>query len=210
MAKRLLVVDDEPHLLRAVELVLRSEGFEVKTVRSAREALVSVAESLPDLIVSDIRMPGMDGYALARKLRALPHVSIVPIVFLTAKDEIEDRVQGFRAGVDVYLTKPFDPDELVAVITNVLRRVEQTRSAIARICGREEPEQIFFVRDDELTESETLVAQSVARGLANKEIASELHLSVRTIENYVSRILSKKHFSNRVEIARHMISHQPE
>ncbi len=209
MLKRLLVVDDEPNLLRAVEAVLRGEGFEITTARSGREALVAVAQSLPDLIVSDVRMPGMDGFQLARKLRASTHSALVPIVFLTAKDETEDRIEGFQSGVDVYLTKPFEPDELVAVIKSVLQRVERTRSTIARLVGSEEKETVF-VRDEALTEAEWRVAETVARGLSNKEIAEELNLSVRTIENHVSRILAKKNFTNRVEIARHIISNKSE
>ncbi len=209
MLKRLLVVDDEPNLLRAVEAVLRGENFEITTVQSGREALIAVAQSLPDLIVSDVRMPGMDGFQLARKLRASTHSALVPIVFLTAKDETEDRIEGFQSGVDVYLTKPFEPDELVAVIKSVLQRVERTRSTIARLVGSEEKETVF-VRDEALTEAEWRVAETVARGLSNKEIAEELNLSVRTVENHVSRILAKKNFTNRVEIARHIISHQAE
>ena len=209
MLKRLLVVDDEPNLLRAVEAVLRGEGFEITTARSGREALVAVAGSLPDLIVSDVRMPGMDGFQLARKLRASTHSALVPIVFLTAKDETEDRIEGFQSGVDVYLTKPFEPDELVAVIKSVLARVERTRSTIARLVGSEEKETVF-VRDEALTEAEWRVAETVARGLSNKEIADELNLSVRTVENHVSRILAKKNFTNRVEIARHIISNKSE
>jgi len=209
MLKRLLVVDDEPNLLRAVAAVLRGEGFEITTARSGREALVAVAQSLPDLIVSDVRMPGMDGFQLARKLRASTHSALVPIVFLTAKDETEDRIEGFESGVDVYLTKPFEPDELVAVIKSVLARVERTRSTIARLVGDEEKETVF-VRDEQLTEAEWRVAETVARGLSNKEIADELNLSVRTVENHVSRILAKKNFTNRVEIARHIISNKSE
>ncbi len=209
MLKRLLVVDDEPNLLRAVEAVLRGEGFEITTARSGREALVAVAQSLPDLIVSDVRMPGMDGFQLARKLRASTHSALVPIIFLTAKDETEDRIEGFESGVDVYLTKPFEPDELVAVIKNILSRVERTRSTIARLVGDEEKETVF-VRDEALTDAEWRVAETVARGLSNKEIAKELNLSVRTVENHVSRILAKKNFTNRVEIARHIISNKSE
>ena len=209
MSKRLLVVDDEPNLLRAVAVVLRGEGFEVSTARSGREALVAVTKNTPDLIVSDVRMPGMDGFELARRLRRAPNFALLPIIFLTAKDETEDRVEGFRAGVDVYLTKPFEPDELVAVINSILQRVERTHSTIARLVGNEEPETVF-VRDEELTEAEWRVAQAVARGLSNKEIALELNLSIRTIENHVSRILAKKNFSNRVEIARHIISNPNE
>ncbi len=113
---------------------------------------------------------------------------------------------GFRAGVDVYLTKPFEPDELVAVIKNIVERVERTHSTIARLVGKEETAETVFVRDEELTEAEWRVAESVARGLSNKEIAAELHLSIRTVENHVSRILAKKNFHNRVEIARYVLA----
>jgi DNA-binding NarL/FixJ family response regulator len=200
------VVDDEPNLLQAVAAVLRGEGFEVSTARNGREALVSVAQNLPDLIVSDVRMPGLDGYTLVRRLRAAPHSAIVPVVFLTAKDEASDRIEGFRSGVDAYLTKPFEPDELVAVIRNILERVERTHAAIARLVGAEEPESAPLVRDEELTEAEWRVAELVARGLSNKEIAADLNLSFRTIENHVSRILAKKRYTNRVEIARYILA----
>ena len=150
----------------------------------------------------------MDGYALARRLRSAPNFALIPIVFLSAKDETQDRVEGFRSGVDVYLTKPFEPDELVAVINNILQRVEHTRAAIARLVGNEQRVETVFVRDEELTEAEWRVAESVARGLSNKEIAEKFSLSIRTIENHVGRILAKKNFSNRVEIARYIISNQ--
>ncbi len=75
----------------------------------------------------------MDGYKLARQLRASERTSLVPIVFLTAKDETADRIEGFRAGIDAYLTKPFEPDELLAVVNAILNRVERTHSQIARL-----------------------------------------------------------------------------
>ncbi len=205
MAERLLVVDDEPNLLRAVAATLRAEGYEVTTARSGRDALTHVARSVPDLVVSDIRMPGMDGYQLARALRDSPRTSLVPIVFLTAKGETEDRVEGFRTGVDAYLTKPFEPDELVAVIRSILNRVERTHAQIARLVGAKEEGEAVFVRDEELTDAEWRVAEAVARGLSNKEIAAELSISVRTVENHISHVLSKKGFGNRVEIARHVL-----
>jgi DNA-binding NarL/FixJ family response regulator len=208
MLKRLLVVDDEPNLLTAIAAVLRGKGFEVTTARNGQDALLQLAKSLPDLIVSDVRMPVMDGYRLARQLRSAPHTKLIPIIFLTAKDETEDRIEGFQSGVDVYLTKPFEPDELVAVINNILARVERTRTAITTLVSNEEPEEQIFVRDEELTDAEWRVAELVARGHSNKEIAAELNLSIRTIENHVSRILAKKNFSNRVEIARLILSTQ--
>lgn len=210
MVRRLLIVDDEPNLLRAVAAVLRGEGFEVRTARGGREALGMIAQDAPDLIVSDVRMPGMDGYELARRLRSTAGFSLIPIVFLSAKDETTDRIEGFRSGVDVYLSKPFEPDELIAVIRNILQRLERTHSAIATLVGNETAEETTFVRDEELTEAEWRIAEAVSRGLSNKEIAAELGLSVRTIENHVSHILAKKRFANRVEIARYLFSSRSE
>jgi DNA-binding NarL/FixJ family response regulator len=208
LLKRLLVVDDEPSLLRAVAACFRAEGYEVSTARSGREALMRVAEAVPDLIISDIRMPGFDGYKLARQLRGSSRTALVPIIFLSAKDELTDRIEGFRAGVDAYLTKPFEPLELIAVVNNVLKRVERTHAEIARLVGPsgEEKQKPQF-QDEELTDAEERVALAVSRGLSNKEIAAELEISVRTVENHISHILEKKAFSNRVEIARYVLEH---
>jgi DNA-binding NarL/FixJ family response regulator len=201
MAKRLLVVDDDPGLLLAVSETLRAEGYDVKTARRGAEALTRIAESLPDLIISDIRMPGMDGYQLVKNLRSNARTRLVPIVFLTAKDEITDRIAGFRTGVDAYLTKPFEPEELAAIVQAILSRVERTHSDLARMFGEKEEDPRDFIRDEELTDAEWRVAEEVAKGLSNKEIAAELSLSLRTIEGHISRILDKKNLSNRVELA---------
>lgn len=205
MSKRLLIVDDEPNLLRAVAACLRGEGYEVETARSGEEALVHIAQRLPDLIISDIRMPRMDGYAFARQLRGNPRTDLIPIVFLTAKDESSERIAGIRSGVDAYLTKPFEPDELIAVIENILARIERTHAEIARLIGSSTREPVSFV-DEDLTEAEQRIAAAVASGLSNKDIASELGISVRTVENHISHILAKKNFDNRVEIARYVLA----
>jgi DNA-binding NarL/FixJ family response regulator len=208
MSKRLLVVDDEAKLLRAVAVTLREEGYDVATARGGAEALVRINAGIPDLVVSDIRMPGMDGYQLARSLRSNPRTALIPIIFLTAKDEREDRIEGFRTGVDAYLTKPFDPEELLAVVSNILKRVERTSAELARLVsdaqGDEGPPAAYAF-DEDFTEAEARVARLVADGLSNKEIAAGLNLSVRTVEGHVSNILSKKGWSNRVEIARHLL-----
>jgi len=207
MSKRLLVVDDEPNLLRAVAACLKAESYEVSTARSGHEALMHLAESVPDLIISDIRMPGMDGYKLVRQLRASQRTALVPIVFLTAKDETADRIEGFRAGIDAYLTKPFEPDELIAVVNGILNRVERTHSQIARLLSPASAEEAS-IQDEALTDAEKRVALAVSRGLSNKEIAAKLEISVRTVENHISRILDKKGFTNRVEIARYILEHR--
>lgn len=203
---RLLVVDDEPNLLRAVEACLKGEGYEVVATRSAKEALVRMATYFPDLIITDIRMPGMDGFEFARHLHETQATSLIPIIFLTAKGEISDRVKGFRSGVDAYLTKPFEPEELLAAIEGILRRIKRTHAGIARVIGGEaQSGDLSRFHDEELTEAEIRVAEAVARGFSNKEIAAELQISVRTVENHISHILDKKNFNNRVEIARLVI-----
>ena len=205
MSKRLLLVDDELNLLVAVAAVLRGEGYEVVTARNGKDALLQIARSLPDLVISDIRMPVMDGYAFARCLQSATHTALIPIVFLTAKDDTADRVKGFRSGIDAYLVKPFEPDELLAVVRNILERFERTRTAMATLVASMQKGDEIRARDEDLTEAEWKVAEAIARGLSNKEIAASLNLSVRTVENHVSHILSKKNFSSRVEIARSIL-----
>jgi DNA-binding NarL/FixJ family response regulator len=212
MAKRLLIVDDEPKLLRAVAVTLRAENYIVITARNGAEALVSINQSIPDLVISDVRMPGMSGYHLARVLRSNARTELIPIVFLTAKDEREDRLAGFRIGVDAYLTKPFDPEELLIIIGSILNRIERTGAELARIVGSVKGEETGASSadqrhhfDEDLTESESRMARFVADGKSNKEIAAELSISVRTVEGHISNILSKKGWSNRVEIARYVL-----
>ena len=120
---------------------------------------------------------------------------------MTAKDETADRIAGFHSGVDAYVTKPFEPEELVAIVKSILERVQRTHSDLARMFGDQDSNDSDLIRDEDLTEAEWRVAEAVARGLSNKEIAAELKLSLRTIEGHISRILDKKNLSNRVELA---------
>ena len=96
------------------------------------------------------------------------------------------------------------------MIRSILDRVERTQSAIAALVGLDQPEEKVLPRDEELTEAEWRVAEAIARGMSNKEIAASINLSIRTVENHVSRILAKKNFSNRVEIARSLLKSQNE
>ena len=212
MARRLLVVDDEATLLKAVAATLRSEGYDVATARSGTDAIVSVNQSLPDLIISDIRMPGMDGYEFARVLRSNNRTSLIPLIFLTAQGERKDRIAGFRAGVDAYLTKPFDPDELLAVISGILERIQRSTTEMARLLNSVKgtaPEHEEAAFHEEFTEAEKRIARLVADGLSNKEIAVDLGLSVRTVEGHISNILAKNDWTSRVEIARYVLRRDP-
>lgn len=211
MNKRLLVVEDNPRLLKMITVCLRQEGFTVAPAASGAEAVAQIAESVPDLIISDIMMPGMSGFALAEYVRKCPRTDLIPIIFLTAKDTKRDRISGFEAGVDAYLTKPFEPDELVAAIKNILERVSRTHARVVRPSSLSETERatvsssaaaVDAIYVEDLTETERRVAEAVSRGLANKEIAKELGISYRTVEMHVSHILAKRGLSNRVELAR--------
>lgn len=207
MKKRLLVVEDNARLLRVIAVYLEKAGFEVMTARDGGDALLKLAETIPDLIVSDIMMPGTDGFAFAASVRGSARTDLIPIIFLTAKDRREDRIAGFRAGVDAYLVKPFEPEELVAAIENILSRVSRTHRRVARaaVPAINTPPDSPAAHVSDLTEAEERVARLVAKTLSNKEIASHLKISVRTVEMHISHILSKKGFSNRVEIARFII-----
>ncbi|MEJ7576254.1 MAG: response regulator transcription factor [Pyrinomonadaceae bacterium] len=216
MSKRLLVVEDDRNLLRAIAVSLRRAGFEVATARCGEEALESLAGTIPDLIVSDIMMPGMDGYTLAAHIRSNARTDLIPVVFLTARDARKDRIAGSRAGVDAYLTKPFEPEELIAAINNILARVARTHLRVARRPNLPSPtggegggSDASVKPDSDLTEAEARIAPLVARGLSNKEIAHELGISGRTVEMHISHILSKKGWSNRIEIARYVFEGQP-
>lgn len=207
MNKRILIVDDEPKLLGAVAETLSEEGYQVTTAKSGMEALVQLAESLPDLIISDVRMPGMDGYQLVGTLRSNPRTELIPIIFLTAKGRREDRISGFRNGVDAYVTKPFDPEELLVIIANILNRAARISAELSRLMQTSKPvdTSIPLIYDEDFTGSEMRIASLVAKGLSNKDIAAQLDVSVRTVEGHISNILSKKSWSSRFEIVRHIL-----
>jgi two-component system OmpR family response regulator len=117
---RVLVVDDEPNILDVVTMALRFQGFVVETAATGAEALASVRDFRPDLIVLDVMLPDMEGFDVAQRLGA--QRARVPIVFLTARDATDDKVRGLTLGGDDYMTKPFSLEELIARIRSVLRR----------------------------------------------------------------------------------------
>jgi two-component system KDP operon response regulator KdpE len=116
---RVLVVDDEPRYLKLVRYNLEAAGYEVITADSGEEALSLAAGKNPDLIILDIRLPGIDGYEVCTRIREF---SATPIIMLTAKGEEQEKVRGLRLGADDYVTKPFGAEELMARVETVLRR----------------------------------------------------------------------------------------
>jgi diguanylate cyclase (GGDEF)-like protein len=125
---RILVIDDDPDVRSVVEITLQLEGFEVDTAPGGTEGLERLAESEPDAIVLDVMMPVLDGLEVLGQIRADARYSHVPVLILTAKVRVEDRVAGLERGADDYLTKPFEPEELIARVRALVRRSRDTGS----------------------------------------------------------------------------------
>lgn len=126
MAYKILVVDDEPTIVRLMEFILARQGHEMIVAVNGEEALEKIKSQHPDLVLLDIMMPRIDGYEVAQRLRADPATAALPIIMLSAKAQDEDIRKGVEVGVDEYVTKPFTPDHLVQVVTKYLDRLQKT------------------------------------------------------------------------------------
>jgi DNA-binding NarL/FixJ family response regulator len=226
MAGQILLVDDEPGLRQAVQAYLEDSGFTVYAAGNAKDGWDLLQKITPDVVISDIMMPQVDGYQFLQQMRDDTRFQAMPVVFLTARGMTVDRIQGYKAGCDAYLSKPFDPDELVAIVTNLLgRRAAATKATddsetpdIADMARQiAEIRALLTQRGSisqtpapiklDLTPREESVLELVARGLMNKEIASQLDTSVRNVEKYVSRLFSKTGTNSRTELVRYALEH---
>jgi len=139
--KHVLIVDDEPRMVRFVRMNLELEGFTVSEAGTGLEALDKLRTELPDLVLLDVMLPDMDGFATLEEIR---RVSTVPVIMLTVKGEEEDRIQGLDLGADDYVTKPFSPRELISRIRAVLRRADLATPATSSLVEVDEDLQIDF------------------------------------------------------------------
>lgn len=172
---KLLVVDDEPNIRELLSTSLRFAGFDVIAASNGREALEAAEAHNPDLAVLDVMLPDMDGFSVTRKLRATGRH--FPVVFLTARDETEDKVTGLTVGGDDYVTKPFSLDEVVARIRAVLRRTAPA----------EDDEAIMVVDDLELDDD----AHEVRRGGDIIDLSPTEFKLLRYLMMNPNRVLSK-------------------
>jgi DNA-binding response OmpR family regulator len=120
----ILVVEDDEIVARTIERSLRGNEFKITVANSGVEGLKTARRTIPDLVILDVIMPGMDGYTVCKEMRADPLLADVPILFLTAKVKDEDKIAGFNAGADDYLSKPFNIDELILRVRAILRRTK--------------------------------------------------------------------------------------
>lgn len=131
--KRILIVDDDRTIRMALRRHLEKHGYIVADASSGVEALQSFQDHPPDLVVSDVMMPQMDGFEFCRRLRATPSGQLVPFIFLTALGELDNRIEGHQIGADDYVIKPFEPRELVAKIESQLERSRRIYSEMIRL-----------------------------------------------------------------------------
>lgn len=229
MPENLLLVDDEPRLREAVQAFLEDSGFTVQVASNAREAWNLLEQASPDLVISDIMMPQVNGYEFLKQMRSDERFVNLPVIFLTARGMTSDRITGYKAGCDAYLPKPFDPDELVAIIGNLLNRrsiltpsnatpeINDLAGQLAEIKAllKQKPSenQLSPIATTpppikiEFTPREQSVLELVVEGLMNKEIARRQGTTIRNVEKYVSRLFSKTGASSRTELVRYALQH---
>jgi DNA-binding NarL/FixJ family response regulator len=219
MPLTLLVADDDLGIRVAVGDYLESLGYAVTTVANGRLALDAIARIHPHLLVLDISMPEMSGYELVRQVRLEPMTRLLPVVFLTERNETSDRILGYQAGCDSYLAKPFELDELGAIVRNLLDRAQLVTdwrqvappvvatfpSVVPLSEGMGELTKMLLM---DLTPREREVVSLLSQGLTNAQIGAKLHLSPRTVEKHVTSLFRKTDTTNRSELVGYAIEHQ--
>ena len=225
MSGHILLVDDEPGLREAVQAYLEDSGFAVQVASNARDAWQLLEQTTPDLVISDIMMPQVSGYEFLKQMRGDVRFLNLPVVFLTAKGMTKDRIEGYNAGCDAYLSKPFDPDELVAIAENLIARramqsvtANSNTSEVTDLAGQLAEIKALLKQKPainvtpppikiEFTPREQSVLELVVEGLMNKEIAKRLGTTIRNVEKYVSRLFSKTGTGSRTELVRYALQH---
>jgi two-component system, OmpR family, alkaline phosphatase synthesis response regulator PhoP len=216
--RSILVVDDEDHLAQGIAENLEAEGFRATTVGEGRQALEMIRRGGFDLVLLDVMLPGLDGYTICETARQ--EGIQTPILFLTAKGSVDDRVHGLEAGGDDYLPKPFHLDELLARVRTILKRWswyarDAERSQLLRFGGNEFDFATFQGRSwdgtlQQLTQKEAVILKVLAERegevvsreeLLDKAWGYELYPSTRTIDNFIVRL--RKRFERDAQAPRH-------
>ncbi len=201
-----MVVDDEPDVVALVSYNLKKEGFRVVTAANGQEALLATEAQAPDAIILDVMMPVLDGIETCRSLRADPGTSGIPIILLTARSHIDDRIRGLELGADDYVTKPFSPRELVLRIKSLLRRssTSQPRPVVSGYAGFEIDRAANIVtlygRQVALTGTEFrllgLLVEKKGRITSRDQLLSEVwgykgNVDTRTVDTHIRRLRDK-------------------
>ncbi|HHP7244832.1 MAG TPA: response regulator transcription factor [Elainellaceae cyanobacterium] len=214
--KKILIVDDDITLATALNRYLTNRGYSVRHACSGIEGLALFKEDVPDVVVSDVLMPEMNGLEFCHRLRALRSGQLVPFIFLSSRKDVEDRIEGHKMGADDYLVKPFEPRELVAKIEAQLERSRRLNSEIIKLMQQSVTATTTAAVDSTpaptpeplpLTPAEKRVFAEVIQGFTNKQIGDRLFLSPRTVQTHLSNILNKLQLENRSQLIRYAFEH---
>lgn len=196
MYKYILVVDDDINLAYAVQSYISSSERKIFIVDNSAAAIKLLGLYNFQLVISDIMMPNHNGYELLSYLRLDKKLSSIPFIFLTAKGLTVDRVKGYNLGCNVYLTKPFHPSELLSIVNNLLSLFNKSSQILIKNEIKD-----LNIQDIRLTSCENSILNLLTKGHTNREMAYLCNMSVRNVEKYVSRLLSKTGTRNRTELA---------
>jgi DNA-binding NarL/FixJ family response regulator len=214
----ILVAEDDPAIRLLINDYLELNGYSVITAENGEQALSMLEKYHPHLLISDIKMPYKNGYELITNIRRLPQYRLLPVILLSEYSETTARIHGYQVGCDMYLPKPFEMEELGAIIRNLLERSQAIHSELRFSHGEQIESTSVVPRASELhsadkdhdfsklyeklqlTQRETEVLKLLIEGRSNIEIGQQLHLSPRTIEKYVSSLLRKSDLNNRIEL----------
>ncbi|MFD2130541.1 response regulator transcription factor [Pseudogracilibacillus auburnensis] len=187
MKGKILIAEDEKKIRSLLRLYLEQNEYTVITAKNGRVALERMKENTVDLIVLDILMPELSGLDVCKELRKNYKYKDVPVIYLSSLNEKQSIISGLEIGGDDYMTKPFDPNELVARINAILRRTKNNRG---------EKTDIYY---EDLTFQETQIVELMERGFTNKEIALKLSLTEGTVKVYNHTIYQKLQVRNRTQ-----------
>lgn len=187
---KVLVVDDEPKIHTLLKMYLINNKYVVKTVSHGLDALKAIQEEMYDIIVLDILMPHMDGFEVCKKIRKTEGYENIPVIYLSSLRESDSIITGLDSGGDSYLTKPFDPNVLIAKINALLRRTKQKDAR---------NESTSIDEYEKLTGREMQILRWIEKGYTNREIAMELTLTEGTIKVYNHLIYQKLKVKNRTQ-----------
>ncbi len=184
-----LVIDDDNNIIELIKLGLKYEGFQVESTDTGADGIAAAQRLNPALIILDIMLPDLDGLEVCNRLRANPITHTIPILMLTAKDDVRDRVTGLQTGADDYLAKPFDFEELVARIRAILRRAGRVQSE-----NDESNEQLVTFEDLQINTA----THEVTRGGRQIELTSTEYNLLLLFMNHPRQVLDRQTILNRV------------
>jgi len=196
---KILLVDDEVELTAPLSRLLRGEGHQVDVAQDGDGGLAMATSGAYDLLILDWMLPGLSGVEVCGRLRS-QHLA-TPVLLLTAKDTLDDRVAGLDAGADDYLVKPFHAQELIAKVKGNVARLQRLQDSLQPL-----PPEPVVTKDalpEALSGAELKVFWQVIQGFTNKEIANHLFLSPRTVQTHLSNILAKLGLKNRSQLVKY-------